>query len=96
MNIPVYMFREVIQAPTCEEAHLQNLKTYIIQSLSHKKEEVMYSIRQCCPMRNSLAMIDGIAKKGKNIDNSLSIAETDNTAAAQQPHGDIKHEVSSM
>ena len=35
-----------IQAATHENAHLQELKAYIIQGWSHKKEEVDHSMRQ--------------------------------------------------
>ena len=40
---------------------------YIIQGLPHKKEEVDQNIRQYWPIRNKLAVIDGILMKGKRI-----------------------------
>ena len=43
------------------------LKTYIIQRWPHKKEEVEYGMRPYWLMRNELAMIYGIAMKGKRI-----------------------------
>ena len=65
VNIPVCMSIEYILGTTHEDAHLQELKTYIIQGWPHEKKEVYHSIRKYWPIRHELTVIDGIAMKGK-------------------------------
>ena len=45
VNIPVCMSIEDIQAATCEDTHLQELKAYLIQGWPQKKEEVDHNMR---------------------------------------------------
>ena len=58
VNIPVCTSIQEIQAPTHEDAYLQELKAYIIQGWSYKKEEVDHSTKQYWPIRHELAVID--------------------------------------
>ena len=60
-------FIEDIQAASCEDTELQELKAYKILGWPHKKEEVDHSMRKYWPLRNELAIIDGISMKGKTI-----------------------------
>ena len=50
-----------------EDTNLQQLKKYIIQGWPLKKEDVEHSMRPYWPKRSKLAIIDGIAMKGKRI-----------------------------
>ena len=74
-TIPVCTSMQHMQTATCEDVHLQELRTNIIQGWPQKKEEVTQSIRQSWPIKNELAMIDGIAMKGKRINYSVSITK---------------------
>ena len=58
---------ENIQAATWEDAHMQELKAYIIQDWAHKKEDLAHSMIQYWPIRSELEMFDCIAMKGKRI-----------------------------
>ena len=58
---------EDIQAATHEDTHLQELKSYIIYGLPHKKDELKDNIRHYWLIRSKLAMIDRVAMEGKNI-----------------------------
>ena len=71
---------------TCADAHLQKLRSFILQGWPHKKDELEHSIKHYWPIRSVLSMIDGSAMRGKN-NYSFSIAETNSTAVAQEPHG---------
>ena len=67
VNISVYTSIEDIEATAQEDAGLQKLKTYIIQGWPHKKDKVECSIEHFMPIRSQLAMISGIAMKGRRI-----------------------------
>ena len=67
VNIPVCPSLQNIHTETNEEAHLQELKVYIIEGCPHTKEEVVQGIRPYWPIRNGLAMIDGIVRKDKRL-----------------------------
>ena len=67
VNLPVCTSIEDLQVVIHEDAHLQELRAYIVQGWSHKKEEVYHSMRQYWPKRNDLAMTDGIVMKGKRL-----------------------------
>ena len=64
VNIPVCTSIQDIQAATCEDTCLQELKVYIIQAWPHRKGEEIQIRMQYWPIRNELAMIDGIMMKG--------------------------------
>ena len=63
--MPIGTSIEDIQVATQEDTHLEKLQTYIIQDWLHKEEEVEHSISQYWPLRNEMAMIDGITMKCK-------------------------------
>ena len=65
LNMPVFTSKEDKQVATCEDAHLQKLKSYIIHGWPYKKDELENSIRHYWPFRSELAKIDGIAMGGK-------------------------------
>ena len=72
----MYIHRD-IQVTIQVDAHLQKLSSYIIQDWPYRKDELEHDL-------SKLAMIDGIAMKGKRIMIPFSIAETNSTAVAQQ------------
>ena len=58
---------------THEDAHLQELKVDIIQGWPHRNEDMDHSMRQYWPIRNKLAMVDGMVTNSKKIMISLKL-----------------------
>ena len=56
-----------IQEVTAQDAHLQDLKAYIIHGWKYKKDGMAQDIQKYWPIRHELVMIDGEAEKGKRI-----------------------------
>ena len=50
-----------------EDAHLQKLRSYIIQGRPHKKDELEHSMIDYWLIRSTLVMINGISMNGKKI-----------------------------
>ena len=65
VGIPICTSIEDIQATTSQDVDLQRLKMYIISGWPHTKDEVEHSIQKYWLIRHELAMINGIALKGK-------------------------------
>ena len=58
---------EEIQQASLQDAHLQQLKTFIIAGWPHTKDELQTDIRPYWPYRDELAVIDGVLLKGRCI-----------------------------
>ena len=65
VNMPVCTSMEVIQVAAHEDAHLQKLRSYIIQGWPHKKDQLEQEMRCYWPIGSELAMTDATAIKGK-------------------------------
>ena len=57
VDLPVCKSIQDIQEAKARDAHLQELKAYVMQGWQHKK--------RMWPIRHELAVIDGVAIKGK-------------------------------
>ena len=66
-DILVYMSIEDITAAIIEDAELQMVQTNIIRGWPPNKEELEPMLAGYWPIRNDLAMTDGVAMKGKQI-----------------------------
>ena len=67
VDLSVCISKQDIQEATAQDANLHGLKAYIIHGCLHKKDEVAQDIQKYWPIRHELAMIDGVAVKGKGI-----------------------------
>ena len=70
------MVDTVVVLPVCisardiqeaRDTYLQELKAYIINDWPHKKEDVTHNIQKYLAISPELAMIDGVAVKGKQV-----------------------------
>ena len=64
VDLPVCTSIHDIQEATTSDVHLQELNAYIIKGWLHKKD-VVQDLQQYWPIRHELALIDGMAIKGK-------------------------------
>ena len=67
MDIPECISIEEIQHVLSQDAHLQQLKTFIIAGWPHTKDELHTDIRPYWPYRDKLVVIDGVILKGRHI-----------------------------
>ena len=66
-DLPVCTSIQDTQEASAQDAHLQDLKVYIIHDWLCKRENVAPDIQEYWPIRHELAMIDVVAIKGKRI-----------------------------
>ena len=85
--LPVCTFTLDKQEGTAEDAHLQELKAYIIHGRPDKRNNVVQDVQKYWPNRLELAMSDGVAIKGKQIIIPSQLMMQILESAAQQPHG---------
>ena len=67
VDVPDCISIEEIQWASLQDAHLQQLKTFIIAGWLHTKDELQTDIRPYWPYRDELAVIDGVLLKGRCI-----------------------------
>ena len=67
VNMPEYISIEEIQQTLLQDAHLQQLKTFVIAGWPHTKDELQTDIRPYWPYRDELVVIDGVILKGRCI-----------------------------
>ena len=63
MDLSVCTSMRDIQERTARDAHLQELKAYVIKGWPHQKED----IQKYWPIRHGFATIDSMAIKGKSV-----------------------------
>ena len=67
VDMPEYISIEEIQHASLQDAHLQQLKTFIIAGWPHTKDELHTNIRLYWPYRDKPVVIDGVILKGRCI-----------------------------
>ena len=67
VDMPDCISIEEIQWASLQDAHLQQLKTFIIVGWPHIKDELQTDIRPYWPYRDELTVIDGVLLKGRGI-----------------------------
>ena len=67
VDMPDCISMEEIQQASLQDAHLQQLNTFIIAGWPHTKDELQTIIRPYWPYRDELAVIDGVLLKGRCI-----------------------------
>ena len=67
VNMPDCMSIEEIQQASLQNAHLQQLNTFIIAGWPHTKDELQINIRPYWPYRDELVGIGGVLLKGRCI-----------------------------
>ena len=67
VDMPDCISMEEIQQALLQDAHLQQLKTFIIAGWPHTKDELQPDIRPYWLYRDELAVIDGVLLKGRCI-----------------------------
>ena len=82
---------EEIQHASSQDAHLQQLKTFIIAGWPHTKDELHTDIRLYWPYRDELVVIDGVILKGRHIIIPYQPKTASTCTAAHKPHGHRKN-----
>ena len=67
VDMPDCISIEEIQWASLQDAHLQQLKTFIIAGWPHTKDELQTVIRPYWPYMDELVVIDGVLLKGRHI-----------------------------
>ena len=84
-----------IQVATCQDAHLQKLRWYIIQGWPHRKHKLEGRMKNYWPKGVNWQCFMALPWGARN-NASFSIAETNHTAVAHQPLGYREDETHSM
>ena len=64
-DIPEYMTTQDIQKATMNDIHLKDIKVYITEGRPSSRADVKQGIQPYWPLTDKLAMIDGLAMKGR-------------------------------